>query len=239
MSWCRPSAARPAACPHGASGRVSPVLTARTGRESGCQVPQKVTWCLPAGAGSRAKAGRVPAPGMISVPGAVVGRGARGAQGCQAGPVVVATQQQVHRVPAGSGRRHDNGEYGRRRAAAGAAGRRDRPDRELVVCHARGRGVAFREPALHVSSVAAPHTGQQGRKSRKVPVRGYRARAAGGGCPQRAGGVVLAGQVPVTRVRAPSAVRLALLFPGRRRRQVRERHDRAAGRPYPRRRPCC
>jgi len=90
--------------------------------------------------------------------GAVVHGGARGAQRRLAGPVVVAAQQQVHRVTAGSGRRHDHRDHRDRRAATGTAGHRNRLARQLVVCHAGGRGTASRKPALHSTSVATPHT---------------------------------------------------------------------------------
>ena len=174
---CQPSPAQtshtaPAACrppgPHDAS-RPRPGSMTADGRPAEAVVPSPGD-LVPARRRGLPD-GRIPArSGRDHRAGAVVERGARGAQDGLAGPVVVAAQQQVHRVPTGGCRRHDDGDHRHGRAAARTAGRgnRVRPPRQLIVRPAWERVTARSDPALHTTSVAAPDTGCQ-RHTSPVP----------------------------------------------------------------------
>jgi len=87
--------------------------------------------------------------------GLIVGSGACGPQRGLADPVVVAAQQQVHRVRAAGGRRHHHGDHRPGRAAAGPLVGRDRPAQLGQVVgqfgtHGACHRVASQKPALHV-----------------------------------------------------------------------------------------
>ena len=86
--------------------------------------------------------------------GVVVDSGAGGVQGGEAGPVVVAAQQQVYRVRAPAARGNNDRDHWPGRAAAGAVGKGEPPGpfRQLIVGRdGTGTGGA-REPTLHETS---------------------------------------------------------------------------------------
>jgi hypothetical protein len=101
--------------------------------------------------------------GMLVIAGAVrdggacliVGSGACGPQRGPADPVVVAAQQQVHRVRAAGGRRHHHGDHRPGWAAAGPLVGRDRPAQlgqvvRQLGTHAACHDATSQKPALHV-----------------------------------------------------------------------------------------
>ena len=85
----------------------------------------------------------------------VDGRSSR-VQGGAAGMVVVAAQQQVHRVRTARHRRHDNRDHRAGRAAAGPVGRRQPPAQRVQIIVQPGQVTiaTVREPALHDISIA-------------------------------------------------------------------------------------